>query len=109
MAVDIATDPRTPARFDRGTAVLQARELYRFYRAGPDEVLALRGVSLTVSAGGGVGGARAPAAGGGGGGGRAGRGAGGPPPVRGARGGGRAPAGARPPRAGAPLPPGPEG
>src|SRR3954452_20438525 len=51
MAVDIATDPRTPARFDRGTAVLQARELYRFYRAGPEEVLALRGVSLTVSAG----------------------------------------------------------
>src|SRR3954463_10394121 len=51
MAVDTATDPRTPARFDRGTAVLQARELYRFYRAGPEEVLALRGVSLTVSAG----------------------------------------------------------
>src|SRR3954467_10287521 len=50
MAV-AATDPRTPARFDRGTAVLQARELYRFYRAGPEEVLALRGVSLTVSAG----------------------------------------------------------
>lgn len=51
MAVDTATDPRTPPRFDRGTAVLQARELYRFYRAGPEEVLALRGVSLTVSAG----------------------------------------------------------
>src|SRR4051795_8241114 len=51
MAAYTATDPRTPARFDRGTAVLQARELYRFYRAGPEEVLALRGVSLTVSAG----------------------------------------------------------
>src|SRR3954465_1561377 len=50
MAV-AATDPRTPARFDRGTAVLQARELYRFYRAGDEEVLALRGVSLTVAAG----------------------------------------------------------
>ena len=33
------------------TAVLEARELYRFYRAGADEVLALRGVSLTVGAG----------------------------------------------------------
>ena len=34
-----------------GPPVLQARELYRFYRAGPEEVLALRGVSLSVSAG----------------------------------------------------------
>ena len=32
-------------------AVLHARELYRFYRAGPEEVLALRGVSLVVPAG----------------------------------------------------------
>jgi putative ABC transport system ATP-binding protein len=32
-------------------AVLEARELYRFYRAGPEEVLALRGVSLTVARG----------------------------------------------------------
>jgi putative ABC transport system ATP-binding protein len=31
--------------------VLHARELYRFYRAGEEETLALRGVSLTVSAG----------------------------------------------------------
>jgi putative ABC transport system ATP-binding protein len=32
-------------------AVLQARDLYRFYRAGDEETLALRGVSLTVAAG----------------------------------------------------------
>jgi putative ABC transport system ATP-binding protein len=32
--------------------VLHARDLYRFYRAGDEETLALRGVSLAVSAGG---------------------------------------------------------
>ncbi|SNR27270.1 ABC transporter ATP-binding protein [Actinomadura mexicana] len=32
-------------------AVLQANELYRFYRAGDEETLALRGVSLAVEAG----------------------------------------------------------
>jgi putative ABC transport system ATP-binding protein len=32
--------------------VLRARELYRFYRAGEEETLALRGVSLEVPAGG---------------------------------------------------------
>jgi putative ABC transport system ATP-binding protein len=32
-------------------AVLQARDLYRFYRAGDEETLALRGVSLTVAGG----------------------------------------------------------
>jgi putative ABC transport system ATP-binding protein len=32
-------------------AVLRARDLYRFYRAGDEETLALRGVSLTVAAG----------------------------------------------------------
>jgi putative ABC transport system ATP-binding protein len=32
-------------------AVLQADSLYRFYHAGDDETLALRGVSLTVAAG----------------------------------------------------------
>ncbi|MFF0520737.1 ABC transporter ATP-binding protein [Actinomadura nitritigenes] len=32
-------------------AVLQAYELYRFYRAGDEETLALRGVSLAVEAG----------------------------------------------------------
>lgn len=34
-----------------GMAVLQARDLYRFYRAGDEETLALRGVSLSVAAG----------------------------------------------------------
>jgi putative ABC transport system ATP-binding protein len=34
-----------------GAAVLAARELYRFYRAGAEEVLALRGVSLQVARG----------------------------------------------------------
>lgn len=33
------------------TALLQADELYRFYHAGDDETLALRGVSLAVQAG----------------------------------------------------------
>jgi putative ABC transport system ATP-binding protein len=34
-----------------GSALLQARELYRFFHAGDDETFALRGVSLTVEAG----------------------------------------------------------
>jgi putative ABC transport system ATP-binding protein len=33
------------------TPVLRARDLYRFYHAGDDETLALRGVSVTVDAG----------------------------------------------------------
>ncbi len=33
------------------TALLQAEELYRFYHAGDDETLALKGVSLNVDAG----------------------------------------------------------
>ncbi len=33
------------------TTVLKARELYRFFHAGDDEVLALRGVSVAVEAG----------------------------------------------------------
>ena len=33
------------------TPVLEARNLYRFFRAGDEETLALRGVSLTVQAG----------------------------------------------------------
>jgi len=33
------------------TATLEATDLYRFYHAGDDETLALRGVSLTVDAG----------------------------------------------------------
>jgi putative ABC transport system ATP-binding protein len=32
-------------------AVLQARDLYRFYRAGDEETLALRGISLSVAVG----------------------------------------------------------
>ncbi|GAC1545550.1 MAG: ABC transporter ATP-binding protein [Herpetosiphon sp.] len=36
---------------DTMTAVLQAHELYRFFHAGEDETLALRGVSLQVAAG----------------------------------------------------------
>jgi putative ABC transport system ATP-binding protein len=47
----MAVDPSVRARPAEDTAVLRARELYRFYRAGPEEVLALRGVSLSVSAG----------------------------------------------------------
>jgi putative ABC transport system ATP-binding protein len=35
----------------RVTATLEARDLYRFYHAGDDETLALRGVSLTVDGG----------------------------------------------------------
>jgi putative ABC transport system ATP-binding protein len=34
-----------------GTPVVEARSLYRFYRAGDEETLALRGVSLRVEAG----------------------------------------------------------
>jgi putative ABC transport system ATP-binding protein len=33
------------------SAALQAKDLYRFYRSEEDEILALRGVSLTVSSG----------------------------------------------------------
>ena len=33
------------------TAAIQARDLYRFYRAGDEETLALRGVSLSVAEG----------------------------------------------------------
>jgi putative ABC transport system ATP-binding protein len=35
-----------------GPAALQARSLYRFYRVGDDETLALQGVSLTIEEGG---------------------------------------------------------
>lgn len=34
-----------------GAPTLEARELYRFYRAGDEETLALRGLSLSVAAG----------------------------------------------------------
>jgi putative ABC transport system ATP-binding protein len=42
-----------PVAVVTGTAApaVEARELYRFYRAGQEETLALRGVSLTVAAG----------------------------------------------------------
>jgi putative ABC transport system ATP-binding protein len=39
------------AALDGVTTVLEAERLYRFYHAGDDETLALRGVSLTVDAG----------------------------------------------------------
>lgn len=35
----------------RGGPIVEARELYRFYHAGDDETLALRGVSLSVASG----------------------------------------------------------
>ncbi len=51
----IAESP-APESVDRipagpGSPVLEARDLYRFFRAGEEETLALRGVSLAVSAG----------------------------------------------------------
>jgi putative ABC transport system ATP-binding protein len=39
------------ARRRVGDPVLEARDLYRFYHAGDEEILALRGVSLNVDAG----------------------------------------------------------
>jgi putative ABC transport system ATP-binding protein len=51
-AVDAARSPAgsgTPG--DAATPVLRARELYRFFRAGEEETLALRGVSLAVGRG----------------------------------------------------------
>jgi putative ABC transport system ATP-binding protein len=44
----VATPTRAAAA---GTPSVQALELYRFYRAGEEETLALRGISLTVGAG----------------------------------------------------------
>ena len=44
----ISVDTVTPAS---APAALEARDLYRFFRAGEEETLALRGVSLTVEAG----------------------------------------------------------
>ncbi|MGY4744815.1 ATP-binding cassette domain-containing protein, partial [Streptomyces sp. ATMOS53] len=40
-----------PAGPSNDDVVLAARELYRFYRAGEEETLALRGVSLRVRRG----------------------------------------------------------
>lgn len=41
----------TTTALDWSTPALQARELYRFFRTGDEETLALRGVSLTVARG----------------------------------------------------------
>jgi putative ABC transport system ATP-binding protein len=53
MAVSGATDVGAPeSSRPAGTApVLEAKDLYRFFHAGDEEVLALRGVSLAVAAG----------------------------------------------------------
>jgi putative ABC transport system ATP-binding protein len=45
VATPIAAPPTAPA------PAVAARELYRFYRAGDEETLALRGISLTVRSG----------------------------------------------------------
>ena len=45
------TTPPAPAPAPVPVPAVRARELYRFYRAGDEETLALRGISLTVSAG----------------------------------------------------------
>ncbi|MEV7182279.1 ATP-binding cassette domain-containing protein [Kitasatospora sp. NPDC093679] len=44
-------DSMTPARQFAGTDALTAQDLYRFYRAGEEETLALRGVALSVRRG----------------------------------------------------------
>src|SRR5439155_16486601 len=44
-------DDEQLAAVEAVTAVLEACELYRFYHAGDEETLALRGVSLEVRAG----------------------------------------------------------
>jgi len=55
MAVTVAAaSSRTAAATvgaDGGSAALEARSLYRFFRAGDEETLALQGVSLAVEAG----------------------------------------------------------
>jgi putative ABC transport system ATP-binding protein len=43
--------PSRQGRDDAGTEALRARDLYRFYRAGEEETLALRGVALRVERG----------------------------------------------------------
>jgi putative ABC transport system ATP-binding protein len=51
-AVDAVATPATAGRPSGDEPVaLRARELYRFFRAGEEETLALRGVSLQVAAG----------------------------------------------------------
>jgi putative ABC transport system ATP-binding protein len=48
VALTVTTPPSRPAPLP---PAVQAVDLYRFYRAGDDEIQALRGVSLTVSSG----------------------------------------------------------
>jgi putative ABC transport system ATP-binding protein len=48
VAVTVPVPARTAVT---GHAAVRAVDLYRFYRAGDEETLALRGISLTVSAG----------------------------------------------------------
>jgi putative ABC transport system ATP-binding protein len=48
VALTVATPISAPPP---AIPAVQARELYRFYRAGDEETLALRGISLTVRAG----------------------------------------------------------
>jgi putative ABC transport system ATP-binding protein len=48
VALTVTTPTSRPARVP---PAVQAVDLYRFYRAGDDEIQALRGVSLTVSSG----------------------------------------------------------
>ncbi|MFK0050390.1 ABC transporter ATP-binding protein [Streptomyces sp. NPDC090741] len=45
------TTTATPTQQSADTAALRARDLYRFYRAGEEETLALRGVALEVRRG----------------------------------------------------------
>ncbi|WP_243774323.1 ABC transporter ATP-binding protein [Actinomadura barringtoniae] len=46
-----AESGRREAGLSQGEPVLEARSLYRFFRAGDEETLALQGVSLSLSAG----------------------------------------------------------
>ena len=49
--VSSASDPAPEPDLARGGAALTADNLYRFFRTGDEETLALRGVSLSISAG----------------------------------------------------------
>lgn len=51
MTAEIAALARPPRTATSGAVVLQARSLYRFFRAGEEETLALQGVSLSVERG----------------------------------------------------------
>lgn len=51
METAIRADSVDPADIDENSPALEARELYRFFHAGDDETLALRGVSLRVNRG----------------------------------------------------------